>query len=197
MNEWKQWVDGGWDLQAHSEPSGFRESQGGWLQMARAYWCNFPWPSSIHLSSTDGDLVWNGGFALRVWCNCDCMSITLQYITIKSLLFDYYGKMAGPWVFIKKKVAFLDHQQNMGLVLTPLISFSESFNQPLLYVLFTLAIRRSRASGSHVKNPQRPEYLTISVIYVCLNSEGHSKQSKMQKSDFGDYRSVDWGLDDC
>ena len=40
------------------------------------------------------------------------------------------------------------------------------------------------------KYPQHPGYLTKSLI--SLNTEGHSRQNKMQNS--GDYRSVNGGL---
>lgn len=82
----------------------------------------------------------------------------------------------------------------MDLVFIPLIFFAESVNQILstftcLIHLDIWTIMRSRESGSQVPNPQHPEYLAISII--CLNSKGHSRQCKMQKSDFGDDRSMD------
>ena len=79
----------------------------------------------------------------------------------------------------KIKVALLDCQEHMGLVFTPLIPFTKSFNQlpSTSIVSFTLTIMRSRAGGSHVQYSQCPEYLAISII--CQNSNGHSRPKKM------------------
>lgn len=161
-------------FQAHPEPPGSRESQEDgckWQGHASVISRD---PFSIQLTSTDRDMVQNGGFAPQVCVSGISAPSYYNKIIIALLLWQNGWSLS----IHKIKMSLLDCQKYMDLVFPPLISFSvESFNQ--IPSTSTCLIHLDNQEIKSMLLPSQkstcPEYLTIRIICIYLNIEAHSR----------------------